>query len=155
MLEHLPRWVHASIKQFIKENFSGSPIYFEGENDRNSSEPFYVEVRIDGPAIIPIGTRGEYLGVVEINLFLTVKKDVKYVHTMQDKMGLAMAVMSRCIPIKKIGSTQSVDDGSQFTVLQIDDTDPIDIRNLGQVDPSLQIQQASVESHYRMQLEIR
>lgn len=152
MIEHITRWTHASVKDFIKKNLSGMPIFVEGENDKDSQHPFYCEIRIDGPTMSPHGSKGEWLGEVEININLTAKKDEKYVHIIQDKIGLAIKVLNNCIPIKKVGSPQPIDDGSFVTHLQLIPEDDIEVNNFGQVDPTLRIQQASVEAHYRMQL---
>lgn len=155
MKEHIARWTHASIKDFIKKNWSGAPLLVEGEDDRKPDTPFFVELRIDGPVIKAHGTKGEYIGEVEINLTITVKKDEKYVHLIQDKIGLAYNILDQCMPIKKIGNalnTPDIDDGSFVTVLQLQPDTVVDISNFGQVDPVLRVQQASVEAHYRMQL---
>ncbi len=154
--EHLPRWTHASIKEYFKRNHSGSPIYFEGEDDRKSDESFWMEVRIDGPSLIPLGTRNEYMGVVEINIMISCKKDEKYVHRFQDVIGLALKLLSaKCISIKKIGnSALSIDDGTNFSFLQLLDDEPMPVNNFGQVDTTLRLQQASVEAHYKMQIEL-
>lgn len=153
---HLPRWVHASIKDYIKKNYAGGPIQFEGEDDRNSEVPFWTEVRIDGPSLVTLGTRGEYLGVVEVNLLITCKKDEKYVHLFQDKIGAGLEILkARCIPIRKIGSADtSIDDGTNFTFLQLLDDEPMPVNNFGQIDKTLRQQQASLEAHYKMQLEL-
>lgn len=155
-IEMIPRWSHASVKDFIKRVFSGMPILVEGEDDRNSDKPFYCELRIDGPIMTEHGTKGEWLGQVQVNILITVKKDEKYVHILQDKIGLAVKVLNNCIPVKRIGSLETtIDDGSLVTVLQLDPDTTIDVSNFGQVDPSTRVQQASVEAHYRMQLVIR
>jgi hypothetical protein len=154
-LEHIPRWTHASIKDTFKRRFSGSPIYFEGENDPNSKEPFYIEVRIDGPTIIPLGTKSEYMGVVEINLLITAKKDQRLVHIIQDKIGLGLKLLKECILVRKLGSEDTnIDDGSSVTVLQPMPDEALAVALFGQVDPATQVQQASVEGHFRMQLEV-
>jgi hypothetical protein len=153
VLEHIPRWTHASIKDYIKKNLTGMPLFVEGEDDRNPDHPFFGEIRIDGPILQPYGTKGEWYGEVEININLTVKKDEKYVHVIQDKMGLAVKVLANCIPIRRIGSTDTaVDTGVFVAHLQMLPDDNIEVNNFGQVDPTLRIQQASVEAHYRMQL---
>jgi hypothetical protein len=154
MIEHLPRWTHASIKDKIKRNFSGCPIFIEGENDRKPEADFWIELRIDGPVIRPVGTNSEYRGEVQVNMVLTVNKDEKYVHILQDKVGLAIKVLNQCFEIKKVGSTDPVDDGSSVTVLQLMPDQDIDFSNFGQVDPTVRVQQASVEAHYRFLLEL-
>lgn len=151
MREHIPRWTHASIRDYIKTAFAGVPILVEGENDKKPSSEFFIELRIDGPNMTNIGTKVEYMGMVEVNLLLTVNKNEKYVNTLQDKIGLCFKHLDKCIPIRKIGSTQDVDDGSFVSVLQLLDED-IEINVFGQVDPTVAIQQASVEAHYRFQI---
>jgi hypothetical protein len=152
MIEHITRWTHASIKDFIKKNFSGIPLIVEGEDDKRPDLPFFCELRIDGPTLTEHGTRGEFIGLVEINVIITVKKDEKYVHIIQDKIGLVSKVLNQCIPIKRIGSEESIDDGSFVTTLQLAVGEPIDVSNFGQIDSTVRVQQASVEANYRMQL---
>lgn len=155
MKRHLTRWVHASVKDYIKTKFAGTPLVVEGENDKKPDAPFFIELRIDGPNMVKIGTRTEYMGMVEVNLLLTVNKDEKYAHILQDKIGLCWEALEACIPIKRVGSTDTaVDTGAIVSVLQLIDEDAIEINNFGQVDPNIRIQQASVEGHYRFQLEL-
>lgn len=153
MIEHVPRWTHASIKDWIKKKFSGMPLIVEGEDDKRPDHPFFGELRIDGPVVMSNGSKGEYLGMVEINMLITVKKDEKYVHILQDKIGLCLKVLNQCIPIRRIGSLDTtIDNGVDVAVLQLVPDSKLDVSNFGQVDPVVRIQQASVEAHYRMQL---
>lgn len=157
MIEHIPRWTHASIKDYLKKNWGGAPLFVEGEDDNKPPDPFYIELRIDGPVLKAHGSKGEYIGEIEINLIITIKKDEKYVHLLQDKMGLAVQLLNRCIPVRKIGRTTDapdIDDGSVVAYLQLNPDEQIDVSNFGQVDPILRVQQASVEAHYRMQLNL-
>ena len=154
LLQNFPRWAHASIKNYFKKNLSGVNLRCEGEEDRDPDEPFFAELRIDGPTLDREGTLGEYQGVVEVNILLTVQRNEKYVHTFQDKIGLCLAVMENCIPVFRIGSPNNPpDDGERIGFFQRNET-PIDLNNFGQIDKSVRTQQGSVEAHYRIKLEI-
>jgi hypothetical protein len=151
MRRHIPRWVHASIKNYIKGAFQNVPIFIEGETDKKPDAPFFIELRIDGPSMDRSGTRSEYWGDVQINLLITCNKDEKYVNILQDKMGLCWEALDNCIPIKRAGSRDPIDNLSAVTVLQLIDH-PFEINNFGQVDQNIRIQQAAVEAHYRFQI---
>lgn len=148
MKKDFPRWTHASVKDFIKSQWSASPLIVEGENDRNSKEPNYAELRINGPVLVPNGGQGQYKLLVTVNILITSQKDAKYVHWFQDLIGTAMAVLSQCIPLRKIGggNKHPEDDSSYIETLQL--TDQVDVDNFGQIDVTIQTQQASVEANY-------
>lgn len=155
LMQNLPRWVHASIKKYFKANLSGVELRCEGEEERNPEAPFFAELRIDGPTVYTAGTLGEYQGLVEVNILLTVQRNMKYVHEFQDKIGLCLAVMENCIPVLRIGSPNNPPDtGTSVGFLQRDNDNPIELNNFGQIDKAVQTQQGSVEAHYKIKLEI-
>lgn len=151
MIEHLPRWVHASIKDYLKKQWI-HPLIVEGEDNRNSKAPIYAELRIDGPVLRSFGTKGNYKLMVEINFAVTAQKDQKYVHGFQDLLGKALKVLNQCIPIRKVGSEMPEDNGDFVTTLQIEED--LDLTNFGQVEVTVQTQQGTVEAAYTAILEI-
>lgn len=154
-LSSIVRWTHASIKDTIKSKWSGCVLQCEGEEDRNPSEPSFAELRIEGPTLTREGTLGEYQGVVAVSILLTVQRDAKYVHVMQDKIGICLAVFDTCIPVKRIGKVDPVlDTGAVIGFLQLVPEYPMRVSNFGQIDKSTLTQQATVEAHYRFKMEI-
>lgn len=151
MIEHVPRWFHASIKDYLKKKWT-HPLIVEGEDNRKSEWPVYAELRIDGPVLQNFGTAGIYKVQVEVNLMVTAQKDQKYVHGFQDMLGEALKALKQCIPIRKIGSTKTEDDKSFLCVLQPEDE--LDLSNFGQVEVTVQTQQGTVECAYTAILEL-
>lgn len=151
MIENIPRWVHASIKDYIKTNGFTFPLLVEGEDEKRSKDASYAELRIDGPIVTAFGTAGNYRLDVKINMLITAQKDMKAVHLFQDTVGHCLKAMNGCIPIKRMGNT-SDDDKSYVCSLQLEDT--IDISNFGQIDITIKTQQASLDAAYRAVLEI-
>lgn len=151
MVEHVPRWFHASIKDYLKKQWR-YPLIVEGEDNRDSKKPVYAELRIDGPILQQFGTAGIYKVMVEVNFMVTAQKDQKYVHAFQDVLGEAVKALKQCIPIRKIGSTKPEDDKSYLCSLQPEDD--IDTSSFGQVDVAVQTQQGTVECAYTAILEL-
>lgn len=150
MIEHLPRWVHASIRDYLKKQWT-HPLIVEGEDNRKSKDPLYAELRIDGPVLVQFGTKGIYKLMVEINFMVTAQKDQKYVNGFQDLLGVALKALNQCIPIRKVGSEKPDDDGSFVCNLLVEDE--LDLSNFGQVEVTVQTQQGTVEAAYTAILE--
>lgn len=152
MIENIPRWVHASVKDCLKSKWT-HPLIVEGEDDRKSDVPVYAELRIDGPIVEPFGTFNHKKVTVDINFLVTAQKDQKYVHAFQDLIGVAVKILNECIPVKRIGNAKfSQDTGDFVFTLQL--IDDIDVSNFGQVDVTVKAQQASIGATYHGILEI-
>lgn len=152
MIENIPRWVHASVKDCLKNKWT-HPLIVEGEDDRKSDVPVYAELRIDGPILESFGTRGHKKVLVDVNFLVTAQKDQKYVHAFQDAIGQAMKVLDDCIPVKRIGNKKFPQDDTSF-VFTLQLIGDIDVSNFGQVDVTVKAQQASIAATYHGILEI-
>lgn len=151
-VEHLPRWVAASINKHFSDRKRGYFCYIEGQ-DRVDLRQDRFEVRYDGPYIQE--TSKNYFQVnVEINVLVTTIKDQIDGYKDKKMVGVAAAAFTNEIPVYKFGDTVGVDDSSLVgcLVLKTSGREQIIISNFGLIQPSANIIQSTVEGHYQMTL---
>lgn len=166
--EHWPRWVKASIAKHFDDNRQGIRLFVEGE-DREIDEDHVgdiFELRIDGPDIKKFGTKYEWYLDFEVNLLVgSTMRELDNYHF--DKLlGIGVSLFGLCIQIYRFGNDKDVtgetfspskDTGSLLgdAVIKQDQSGRnwLEINPFGQIQTDTRIQQATIEGHYRVELD--
>ena len=146
------RWIFASIAKHFETTVPALFLYVEGAPRKTNDQEDFFEVRVDGPFYTQ-RTRGEWYVRVEINCLLsTTLGDKKNYQTHRVNAGLVVAGFTHVITVLKYGPDVE-DDESQLGCLQIDNADDkIITSHFGQIEPDVELQQATIEAHYEMDL---
>ena len=150
-LEHIPRWVVASIHKYIDANRGPVVLYLEGQNRQQNNEiPDHFELRVDGPHMHQI-TRSEWEFYVEISLFIHSNHDQKDLHKIHRLLGHALNAMAVCIPVYKYGDGLDDDRNLLGQLVRVDTpSEPTDVANFGQIESTLPVDQGTVAGKYYM-----
>lgn len=150
--ENWDRWIFASISQHFETNCGTFPMYIEGMKRDTSKLPEFFELRIDGPYYTEYA-KDQWTVYVEINTLIQVTKDKTDFHKMRRRTGQISAIMEPCIILYRYGDT-APDDQEQFGYLErIDgDKERIQTSHFGQIEPRFELEQSTVEAHYRAML---
>jgi hypothetical protein len=146
----LPVWITLSIRKQFTERMQNCPVYFEEVTKPAGKKLLYVELRIDGPYMHPIGTRIEYEAVVEVNALINAPYNEKDTMSLQKLGGVVIAALNEDFCIFKLGDNPPIDTGEFFETMQLLTDDNIEMSNFGQIDTTNKIYQATVEAHYKM-----
>jgi hypothetical protein len=149
------RWIAASINNHFKDNLVLSSIpnlkvFFEANHRATESDQFIIEVRQDGGYWLE-NIKDHWIGTYEINLLIQYYMDDKDNYRVWDLIGLANEAMSKPISIFKFGGSGN----EEFLgcLKLIDDKQDIITHFFGQIDPKINVVQATVEAHYNIELE--
>jgi len=148
------RYIAASInKHFVDNLILLDPtykIFIEGQHRDDVLDQKIIEIRFDGPYWNE-QSHDNWRGLIEINNLVQWKMDDVDNYEIWDTLGDVSRVMSMPIeiftydnppiPIVSLGCLQ-----------RMDNKDDIMIHYFGQVEPSIQLQQATCEAHYYIYL---
>ena len=150
-IEHLPRWVIASIATWVEARRDGVLLYVEGQ-DRKKLDKVedFIELRVDGPHMVQ-QTNSDFDFYVEVSLLINSRKDGKDAYKMARLLGKCLKALSVCIPVLRLGEG-TVDDKSQVGVLQRMESpkDPLDVASFGQIEPTQPNEQGTCVAQYVM-----
>ena len=155
MLEHVPRWIFASICKHFDDCKGDLALFIEGQY-RNSGAPpkDFIELRVDGPYITELN-KNYYKLTLDVNILVQSQMDDTNYHRIHDDVG-KVASMFKNINLYKFG-TALTDTQEHFGCLNLlQDTqrrDRIQINHFGQIDPKVRLMQASIEGHYETHLQ--
>ena len=155
MNKNWARWIAASINSHFDTNLvSAAPLtfkkYFETSHRDTERDGSIIEVRHDGGTWSE-STKDKWKGVYEINLEVTHALDNNNYYTVWDLIGLCNEAMS-----KQIGlfNYDAAGNGVQIGCMYIqDDKGQIITHYFGQIEPKVEIVQATVEGHFYIDLE--
>lgn len=164
---HWPRWIKASVAKHFDENRQGIKLFVEAE-DRDIDEDHegdVFELRIDGPNIKRFGTTWEWFLDFEINLLVSSAMRENDLYHFDKLLGIANVIFVPCIPIYRYGDNKDafgttydpvIDTGTLLGNLQLQQDssgrDWIETHPFGQIRTDVKLQQATVEAHFRMEL---
>lgn len=148
-LHNLPRWTQLSVRKQFVERTENINVFFEEQIKGTAEYPLYVELRIDGPFVNPIGTKDEYEAIIEVNALINAAFDEKDTMKLHNLGGVVIAALSEDFCVYKLGPN-TFDDKSFFETYQLVADDNIEMSNFGQIDTTNKIYQSTVEGHYRM-----
>lgn len=158
MNENWARWVFASVSKYFETACTGvaTKFYVEGEERTiKDTEDTTIEVRMDGPDITDMGA-GSYRLYIEVNVLVGVKKSTD-THNLYRLLGSVQEAMLSNISVYKYGSdTGGVDTGDLLGCLQLlqNTREKIKTSVFGQIEKNTAIDQATVEGHFEMYLEV-
>ena len=155
------RWIFASTsKHFYDASVAADPdikFYIEGQPitiKPDDTEAF--EYRQDGPNYTQ-QTRHEWYIYIEINILIQAAKNDKDFHRMRRLAGIMEAAFAGMIPVYRYGDGPD-DDQAQFGCLSliqdVGKREKIQSSHFGQIDPNYNSEQATIEGHYEMCLQV-
>jgi len=149
--KHWIRWVQASITKYFSDLGIGLEMTFfmEGEprTDRqtNPTIPDVIELRITGPDISEV-SKNYFKLDVNVSIVVETIMDETDLYRHAVKLGL-VADKFQSINLFKYG-TGPDDDDSNIGCISLDDTDRLEVRQLGQLDENKSVLFSVVEADY-------
>jgi hypothetical protein len=143
-----PRWIFASLTKWFESQRDGISLLIEGDEQESGELKNYFEFRMTGPTIWEQSKNYFKIEVV-VNILVVHKLGQGNLHLFQDLIGKAAAAFVTNIPVMKYG-TGADDDRTVLFDCLIRDSGPVDITQLGQVNPEVKEMQAMVQSTYCM-----
>ena len=147
------RWIKASIDKYFLDTFDGVlVVHIEGLRKNVADKSEYIELRVDGPLYTEM-SKDDYSIYIEINILVHCAMGKGDYHRIREMTGLVAAAMSQTIPLFKYGG-----DGSAFgcisPVQSKRNRERVMVSHFGEIKPSSGEQQATVEAHYEMKLQV-
>lgn len=152
------RWIQASCAQYFKTQADKQtiPIFFEGtdKQDRENT-PNYVEFRLNGP-FAREESKDYWALIFDINIIICVKTDPKDLYIIQRVSGYVASWFLPSLLIYQLGN--GPDDDQSLLGCAILDIQGVQggifVEYYGKFDPTLPVQEATVEASYKMILEL-
>lgn len=148
------RWIYSSIAKYFTDKAIAANvnIYIESAPAKDKHPQDWIELRIDGPYFSG-RSKNEWGATIEVNVVVSSAKNEKNNYRFLINSGLVCEWCVAEIPIFKLGTGVS-DDQSLLTCLQLktDDRERLIVSNFGQIDPTTQLLQSTVEGHYHANL---
>ena len=149
------RWIFASVGNHFDNLRQGIPLYIEGQPriiDRDNAKAIF-ELRVDGPYFTEVSRK--YWDIyIEINVLIqSVKTDTDF-HRIRRLTGI---VESAFIDIMSYRYGDGVDDDDSYLgclrlIQNLSSSEKIQTSHFGQLDPATNLEQSTVEGHYKMTL---
>lgn len=148
------RWIQASLTSYFKdfiETQGKLNLLIEGQ-ERPKTNQDWAELRWDGPYAREESRNLWHLDV-EINIAVSSVLNREDTHTHKRHVGLVQSSYINYIPIHKYGDGDD-DDQSYLGCFQlkVEAREAIITSYFGKVAPDLELEQSTVEAHYRMTL---
>jgi len=152
----LAKWVFASVIKSFETNLDGLTMHVEGEERDLSGQTDWCELRVDGPEISEISK--DLLKVsTEVNVLVATFRDRTDLYHESENIAKVVAALVDEIDIYKYGNAVG-DDKSKVGCLKLlpraDLRDTTKIARFGQIDPSVNMFQSTVENHYETVISI-
>ena len=150
------KWIVASVIKHFKAVLDAASIdnFIEGTSSRDLTKSEYVEIRVDGP-YADERSKDDFILRLEVNLLIqTIINPSKNIYRHAEVQGICMGAVTT-IPVYKLGNDVA-DDKSQIGCLTVNTDEPRDhvtAHNFGQIETDVKLQQATVEGHYKIELE--
>lgn len=149
LISNLPKWIQLSALKHFTDNISDLHTFVEGQERRTNQESDWCEIRVDGPWLKQL-TRIDLEVYFEINVLVSTVIDPENFAKESINIGKVLVAFTT-FNIYKYGN--EVDDDSTlvgcFQMLPRDDLrERLEIARFGQIDPNLNLLQATVEGHY-------
>lgn len=144
------KWIYSSIyRHFYNELNATADVFLEGQHKDLDDKTEWFELRVDGPFYTQ-SSKGQFMVDCEINVLTTIKM-ASNAYRIQTLTGIVAAAFDYCIPLYQNPKTST----NQFGILRMKSgrNDNIITSIFGQVNNNTEVIQASVESHYRTELE--
>lgn len=151
------RWIFASISRHFADAASVAtiPLFIEGQHRDTRELKDFFELRVDGPNLREV-SKGCWLLRVEINVLVQSTMDDDNYHRIHQNVGICSVAFDKVINVYRKG-TGPFDDQSFVGCLRLlqdrERRDYLEINHFGQIDVKTKLMQATVEGHYRMELQ--
>lgn len=144
----LPQWVFLSIAKYFTGALTGA--YVEG-TEKVTDKADSIEIRIDGPDIREV-SKGVYKVECEVNLLISTQMNAGSQLRHLKSVGKVVEAF-KDIALYRYGD-ESEDTGYRLGVLCLkpldNNSDKIQVANMGRIDPALSLVQTTVEGHYKI-----
>lgn len=151
-LEHLSRWILASIQVHAQATKGDVFLWHEGQDRKVLDDhPDYLELRVGGPDMVQ-QTRTQFDFYVAIDIFINSKPDGKDFHKMARLQGMALLILTTCIKVMKYGDGPDDDKTTQIGILQRVENpkSPTTVASLGQIETTQPMNQGAVAGNYML-----
>lgn len=157
MDERMYVWCVASIRTELNRRIRSSlnptiAQYYEADIRLTNRSPECLEIRIDGPTLLKAGTKSEILFRVEINILVKSTHNETDLYKHQKNVGIPYFILGTDIAVSELGYADSTK--APVGCFQLVPPGVL-VAEHGQVDPSVKLQQATVEAHYEMSFSTR
>ena len=154
MNSNWPRWIFASVTNHFSS--TGYKTFVEGEPRDTWEEKDFIEVRMDGPYFVQLDPV-MWDAMIEVNILVQNAMDFSNLHKIHTMCGVVASTFATTIQIFKYG-TGILDDQSLLGCLQLlqdkSNRQLLIISHFGQVAPDKLLQQATVEGHFKITLNV-
>lgn len=151
MNKSIPKWVFLSTAKHFTDGITDITTFVEGAEERDlSGQNSWIEIRINGPDMREIS---KDVLVIENRVNLLVATHFQPTAPAEHINNIGLAVENftdYCI--YKYGSADSDDRSSygMMKLLPLNGNEKLEIVNMGQIDPNINLLQATVEGHFKM-----
>jgi len=148
------RWIYSSVAKYFtdKATLASLSLYVESAPAKTGHPEDWLELRLDGPYFSG-RSKNEWGVTIEVNVVISSAKNEKNNYRFLTNEGKVCEWFVAEIPIFKLGAGV-LDDQSLITCLQLktDDRERLVVSHFGQIDPTTQLLQSTVEGHYHANL---
>lgn len=149
LIEHLPRWIKASVSEHFIANKSSYDLYIEGHVRLKDPQTGF-ELRINGPDIKEY-SKGYNKVSLEINVLIRTLRDSKDQYSHEKAVGIVVKAFTNTITIYKYGNGVD-DDSTMLGCIALQVNPGIKVTNFGLVQPQSNLEFTTVEALYEMTL---
>lgn len=150
----LPKWILISVRKHFTDILTplGVVFFMEGQERDTTDKAEWYELRVDGPWGEE-RSKGNWIYTIEVNMLVAVGMSYDQYRVYRN-VGKAVAAFTRKIDIFKYG-TEVQDTGDKIVCATQERTfrRPFKISHFGQIQATVKIIQATVESRYYMELD--
>ena len=152
-LINLPRWTFASVSKHFDARKATEHLFIEGQDRLTNKERDWLELRMDGPFVKEVSSNFFFLDI-EINVLISATMNETDYHVIHTLVGIAAAAFTNQIQAFKLGDRPQ-DDQTLLGcyLLRTEGREAVIISHFGMIDSDKRLVQASVEGHYRLELE--
>lgn len=144
------RWILASAFTHFTDLVGENLILDGSDRDGLDKDPLFAEFRLDGPRILQLAANYYRLWFA-INIVVTSAIDPVDLTKKHDLIGDIVNAFTLEMAINKYG-TGGDDDQSLLECATLSNDFPVRVNQLGQIDKTLRIEQATIEGHYLLYL---
>jgi len=144
---NMPKWLFLSTMKHFTDNIAGLHVFAEGTERNTKSQSSWAEIRIDGPDISEI-SKDTYRVEAEINILVATHIDPSNPMLSAQNVG---KVTANFIDYDLYEYTDGDAKIGCFKLTPLANIgDKLDITNMGQIDPNLDLLQTTIVGNYRI-----
>lgn len=152
---NLARWIWASVSKSFDDRKGSMLMFFEGDDRNTAKDKDFTEFRMDGPRSRN-PSHNYSIHDIFVNILITSTMDSRTTHRYWSLLGQVAALFIPCIKVMKYGEGPDDDPTVQIGILQLKADgvrgQQLTTATFGQVDPTVRVQQATIEGQYTMEI---